>query len=224
MSLELDDEVFIGPITDAELSKQQQRRRTLIELPTPVGKRILSMSVKSFVVVPQDQPVEPETPAKVFEILKERQDLDRFQIRYKNQAMRELLMEADDDAEVWTPPAIPSFVWIPETTEEKDFIPFEAVEEMVSCTGDERECCMIAVENPQTSAAFLVPTPSKSRRSVVENLANSSRTAEERAIRLSVVLADREASKASQPQHDAWKLALPWLTEEQKQRIATAAA
>lgn len=223
MSIELDDEVFIGPVTDAELSKQQQRRRTLIELPTPVGKRVLSMSVKSFVVVPRQSSPEPETPSKVFELLKDQTELDRFQIRRKNRAMRELLMDDYEEEEVWSAPAVASFVRIPEK-EPKEFKTIVAQEEFVIAQ-EELACSSVSLENQAASVAFLVPTPAKNRGMIVQDLNCSSRTAAERALRLGGVLAEREFAKCGQssqlqPDPSAWKKAFQWLTEGHKQRIA----
>ncbi len=227
-----ENDVFIGPVTDAELAaKQQQRRRTLIELPTPVGKRVLSMSVKSFVVVPMDDEAEPETPAKVFEFLKSRanENLNPFQIRYKNQVMRELIEEAkmkDDSFSEWRRPAVPSFVRIPK---EANVEVVEANEAFIYATEDSRSMEPASASLGFAAPPLMIPTPEKSRASFCHFTAGKCSSApagssKERKFRLNSILADREGIKSGgtcciQPDSNAWKLALPWLTEEEKNKL-----
>ncbi len=232
MSEEDDDlcDVFLGPPSQSELEKAQQtnRRHTLLELPSPVSRRVASMAMASFVIVPPDPDAEPPTPARVFEIASP--SFDRFQVRRHNALAREIAAlgcssdEEEEEERRGSPLKVRSFVRVPSPA------PFETVEAVEEQIGEAVCATMETVETGTEQCA--VPcregTPARGRVAQSGKGSRESGAARERAMRLAELLAERAevlvvvGNKATVRPHLVNDLsrALAFLTDEQKQRVA----
>ena len=223
-------DVFFGPPSEVELerARQSQRRRTLLELPSPVARRVQNMAVRSFVVVPPANETEPPTPAKVFEIASP--SLDRYQMRWHSALMREIASERyweSGDEEQEERPRVRSFVRVrtPEAA------CFEAAEEQlpaIACGTVELLC--------DPSAGTAVPcreaTPAKLRVATTAVLAAAiDGAARARAMQFVDLLAQRTALLAcSEPVELApfrksdFGAALRFLSAKQQEAVGVAGA
>lgn len=213
MQLDDDDEIRIGPVSKDEREKmqQQQRRRTLLELPTPVSQRVLSMSSKSQLLATEpDKSVKESLPRKTFEFLNcEDDDLDEVRIgplseeelaKRQHQERRRTLLE------------LPSPV-------------SKRIQSMTAA-----DCASLAVEEslaqPSPLLAVLV-SPTRPGKAAVTHVATRSQgAARERALRLATLLAERAeilktgGSCCSVPSVEPWKAALPHLSDDQRARVS----
>jgi hypothetical protein len=225
-----DDEIFIGTPTEAERVKLRERRRTILELPSPLVKRVERMCVKSFVLVCDNGFDDvPATPAKVFELISNEKEFSRFQIRYKNAVTRELQQMADDERSRnrrWRSPAIPSFVFIPSRVEQIEAVVTKLTvpDNDMHMTEQERS---IDNDSIEPHAAYLIPTPIKLSAIAIQSAnyrhSTSCGIARERAVRFAALLAEREGIKngsgVEKCAESSWRKALPFLTEEQKDSV-----